>query len=101
MRTIPKLGGSIPVARSTGTRRISPPVRPPATLVAFITVIAFVGCSIAGILAVLVAIGPVVALFDGGNPLLVFVWLGALALVLAVPTLVREALAQVLRRIGY
>lgn len=101
MRTIPKLGGLITVARSTGTRRVGTEVRPPATLVAFIAVIAFVGCSIAGILVALAAVDQVVALLDEESFLLVFVWFGALALVLAVPTFVKEALVRVLRRIGY
>ncbi|MCH7660640.1 MAG: hypothetical protein IH933_08680 [Euryarchaeota archaeon] len=101
MKAIPTIVDSIIDSHSVGVDRTVLRVRPPDSLAVAVALIAYLTLTIAGILVSFLVIEHTAGLIDEGSLLLFLVLLGGTALVLAVPTLVRELLSRLLRRIDY
>jgi hypothetical protein len=96
-----KLTDTIAVQRPTKSRESALSPRLPESLRAAFALFAFLVCSITGIVVAFLVIESGVALLDEESLLLFFVVIGGLSLVLAVPTLVKEALIRLFDRTGY
>ncbi|MEM4782475.1 MAG: hypothetical protein QXG03_13070 [Halalkalicoccus sp.] len=100
MRAIPTLVESIVDARPASARLDGAP-RPPGPLLVPVAVGTYLALVVVGILAAFLAIEVAFASVGAGSLLRFPLVVGGLALVLAVPTLAREALAWLLGRLGY
>jgi hypothetical protein len=101
MKTILELVAPIGGLRSVGTRRTGFSPRLPDTILIGFALGAFLVCSALGVLVAFLVIESLVGLLDEGSLLLVFVLLGGTALVLAVPTIAKEAVSWLFSRVVY
>lgn len=96
-----KLTDAIAVQRPTKSRESAFSPRLPESLRAAFALGAFLACSLAGIVVAFLMIEWAVMLLDEESLLHFFVVIGGLALVLAVPTVVKETLIRLFDRNDY